>query len=82
VILCTPLLYALGRKDTPHTSYILVAQRSAAPARAGAVRRVPGPVAPPACADALAPRRLRVPDHTPSQCREGMVRNTTALLHE
>jgi len=28
----------------------------------GAVRRVPSPVPPAACAGALAPRRLRVPD--------------------
>ena len=55
---------------------------STVPARAGTVRRVSGPIPPPACADALAPRRLRVPDLTPSQSREGKVRNTTALLHE
>jgi hypothetical protein len=36
-----------------------------APARTGAVRRDSGPVPSPACADALAPRRLRVPDLTP-----------------
>jgi hypothetical protein len=55
---------------------------STAPARAGAVRRVPGPIPPPACADALAPRRLRVPDLTPSTRQESEVGNTTALLHE
>jgi hypothetical protein len=39
---------------------------STAPARAGAVRRVSVSVPRPACADALAPRRLHVPDLTPS----------------
>src|SRR5262245_35967091 len=58
------------------------ARTSPAPARAGAVRCVPGPVPPPACADALAARRLRVPDLTPSKSRLGEVGNTTALLHE
>jgi hypothetical protein len=52
------------------------------PARAGAVRRVSGPIPSPACADAFAPRRLRVPDPTPSTRQESEVGNTTALLHE
>jgi hypothetical protein len=55
---------------------------SAAPARAGAARRVSVSVPPAACADALAARRLRVPDLTPSTRQEGEVRNTTALLRE
>ena len=42
---------------------------SAAPARAGAVHRVPGPVPPAAWADVPGPRRLRVPDLTPSKSK-------------
>ncbi len=55
-------------------------RHSAAPARAGAVRRVPGSIPPAACAGALAPRRLRVPDLTPSKRQEG-VRSGTLWLY-
>ena len=48
------------------TAHPVQRPHSTAPARAGAVRRASGPVPPPACADALAARRLRVPDLTPS----------------
>jgi hypothetical protein len=55
---------------------------SAAPAHAGTTRGRPGPAPPPASTDAVAARRLRVPDLTPTpRGPEGEVRNTTALLH-
>src|SRR6266699_445356 len=45
-----------------------------------APRSRPGP--PPACADALAPRRLRVPTSPPQKSRDGEVGNITALLRK
>jgi hypothetical protein len=42
---------------------------SAAPARAGAVRRLSGPASPAACTNVLAPCRFRVPDLNPSKSK-------------
>ena len=57
---------------------------STAPACAGAVRCVSVSVPPPACADALAPRRLRVPDLTPptsKRARSGTLQLCYASKH-
>src|SRR5262249_27297062 len=65
------------RAPGPHT-----ARTSPAPARPGAARRAPVPAPPAACTSVLAPRRLRVPDPTPSKSRLGEVGNTPSLPHE
>ena len=44
---------------------------TAVSAGAGAARHGSGPVPPAACTNQLAPRRLRVPDLTPTPCRRG-----------
>jgi hypothetical protein len=66
-----------GLRPAPHipATGCTVPAQAQRPRVRGAVRRDSVPVPPPACADALAPRRLRVPDLTPSTRQESEVRN-------